>query len=382
DVIVAGGGIAGISAALASVRAGAKTLLVEREYALGGLATLGLVTIYLPLCDGMGRQCSFGIVEELLKLSISHGAEDLFPSAWLGEHQSLEARKKQRYEVQFSANVFAILCEELLQKEGVDILFGTTLSSVQKEGNRITHLVLEGREGRFAYECGCAIDATGDAILCREAGVPMAHYGRGNTLASWYYYMQNGKHHLQMLGYAENPIEPSTWHVGDRHYPALESEEVSEMMQNAHRQILAHFLKRGDVSEEYALTTIPTIPQLRMTSRIEGEYEMDLSDDGKFMPDSVGMITNWRKAGPVYEVPFRSLYHHSVVNLLTAGRLISANDGMWEITRVIPPCAVTGQAAGTAAAMTQDVTKLDISLLQAKLQQSGVVLHIEDLPQN
>ena len=73
DVIVAGGGIAGIAAALAAARAGKRVLLLERMFALGGLATLGLVTIYLPLCDGKGHQLSFGLAEELLKLSIREG---------------------------------------------------------------------------------------------------------------------------------------------------------------------------------------------------------------------------------------------------------------------------------------------------------------------
>ena len=71
SVIVAGGGIAGIAAALAAAREGADVLLIEREFLLGGLATLGLVTIYLPLCDGRGHQVSFGIAEELFRLSIS-----------------------------------------------------------------------------------------------------------------------------------------------------------------------------------------------------------------------------------------------------------------------------------------------------------------------
>ena len=62
-VLVAGGGIAGISAALAAARTGAKVILVEKGCFLGGLATAGLVTIYLPLCDGMGHQVSFGIAE-------------------------------------------------------------------------------------------------------------------------------------------------------------------------------------------------------------------------------------------------------------------------------------------------------------------------------
>ena len=74
DVICIGGGVAGIAAALSSTRMGAKTLLIENAYMLGGLATAGLVTIYLPLCDGEGTQLCYGISEELLRLSIQHGA--------------------------------------------------------------------------------------------------------------------------------------------------------------------------------------------------------------------------------------------------------------------------------------------------------------------
>ena len=67
DTVVVGGGIAGVAAALAAARGGNKVLLCEREFILGGLGTAGLVTIYLPLCDGKGHQVSFGIAEELLK---------------------------------------------------------------------------------------------------------------------------------------------------------------------------------------------------------------------------------------------------------------------------------------------------------------------------
>ena len=63
DVVVAGGGIAGVAAALAAKRNGAKVLLIEKQFLVGGLATLGLITIYLPLCDGEGKQVSFGIAE-------------------------------------------------------------------------------------------------------------------------------------------------------------------------------------------------------------------------------------------------------------------------------------------------------------------------------
>ena len=69
DVAVVGGGIAGIAASLSAAREGAKTILLEQQYVLGGLATAGLITIFLPLCDGLGRQVTFGIAEELLQLS-------------------------------------------------------------------------------------------------------------------------------------------------------------------------------------------------------------------------------------------------------------------------------------------------------------------------
>lgn len=111
DVVVAGGGIAGISAALAAARAGSRVLLLERLFALGGLATLGLVTIYLPLCDGVGHQLSFGIAEELLHLSIKHGWECDYPNTWIdGE----KYHGKQRYEVRYNAQVFATAVENLL----------------------------------------------------------------------------------------------------------------------------------------------------------------------------------------------------------------------------------------------------------------------------
>ena len=115
DVVVCGGGIAGISAAVAAARHGAKVLLLEREYALGGLATLGLVTIYLPLCDGTGRQVCFGLAEELLRLSISNGIEDLYCPEWL-ESGSEEERKKTRFQVRYNPYVFAIEAEKLLRK--------------------------------------------------------------------------------------------------------------------------------------------------------------------------------------------------------------------------------------------------------------------------
>ena len=98
DVLVCGGGFAGIAAALSAARSGKRVILLEKTYTLGGLGTAGLVTIYLPLCDGMGQQVSFGIAEELFRLSISMGMEPQlemrYPDIWLDEDRASERNEK------------------------------------------------------------------------------------------------------------------------------------------------------------------------------------------------------------------------------------------------------------------------------------------------
>ena len=87
------------------------------------------------------------------------------------------------------------------------------------------------------------------------------------------------------------------------------------------------------------------------------------------------MVSDRKKRGPIYEVPFRTLYNSNVKNLICVGRCTSVNETMWDIMRVIPCCAVTGQAAGTVAAMTDDFSTLNIKELQEALKDNGVVLH-------
>ena len=86
------------------------------------------------------------------------------------------------------------------------------------------------------------------------------------------------------------------------------------------------------------------------------------------------VIGNWKRPGPSYEIPFEALYSDQIKNLAVAGRCIGVTDDMWDVTRVIPACAVTGQAAGTAAALFDDFGRADIRLLQQTLSAAGVRL--------
>ena len=375
DTVVVGGGFAGVAAALAAARGGNKVLLCEREFMLGGLGTAGLVTIYLPLCDGMGHQVSFGIVEELFKLSISKGWEARYPKAWL-EGGTFEEKAQTRYLVRYNAHVCAVLYEQLLLKEGIDLLFGTVVCGTSVENGCITHVMIENKGGRSAVEVGNVIDCSGDADICALAGENTAMFGPGVVSSGWYYYCDDGKYDLQYVGVDCTKPERC---MGLRRYGGVDGKELSDYVIESHDNMLKHFLGKGDLSENHMLATMATIPQVRMTRRLASGVELDLSDDKRYFEDSVGLFPNWRKKGPVYELPYATLHGKKIKNLATAGRCFSVTDAMWDISRVIPVCAVSGEAVGTAAAMGKNFDEIDVSALQNKLRENGVKLHVSEV---
>ena len=382
EVAVCGGGFAGISAALAAAREGKKVVLFEKQYILGGLGSAGLVTIYLPLCDGYGHQVSFGIAEELLKLSVQYGSEDKYPENWL-DNIGTRTEKDKRYETQFNAQLFAILAEKLLLENGVEILYGTYVVDVKIKNNKIKQLIVENKSGKTKYSVCAVVDTTGDCDIANFADVPTKNFQQGNVLAAWYYSTDKNGYKLNTLGFADVPEEERTNDTSkpliNRRFTGLDSKELSEMICQSHKTILNDWLKKREYEPERVISTIATIPQIRMTRKLVGEYELAHTEEHKYFEDSIGMISNWKKRGPIYEVPFRTLYNKKIKNLIIAGRCTSVNETLWDVMRVIPCCAVTGQAAGTAAAMTNDFPKLNISLLQQKLKANGVVLHKKDI---
>ena len=388
DVLIVGGGIAGVAAAMAAARGGAKVTLIEREYGLGGLATLGLIAIYLPLDDGLGNQVIRGIGEELFRLSIRHGCDGKAPTAWL-ENGTLEERKKGRFVAQFNPMLFSLEMERTLRDLGVHILYGTVAVSVIKDGNRIAAVVVENKSGRSAIECSVCIDSSGDADVAYLAGADTVLHEGGNGIASWYYYKEKDAVKLKMFGLADLPPKKpgevkddpydneKVASLTNMRFSGVNGPELSDAVIQAHEKMYEDIMKHRDQDADYAPVAISSIPLVRMSRRIAGEYTMDETEVRVPFEDSIGLTGDWRRPGPCFEIPFRTLYSAKVPNLICAGRNISVTDSMWDITRVIPPCAVTGEAAGTAAAMTDDFTALDVSKLQSKLAEQNVQLHIE-----
>jgi len=360
---------------------GKKVVLFEREYMLGGLATAGLITIYLPLCDGYGHQVSFGIAEELLKLSITYGNEGDYPDNWL-DGIGTKTEKDKRYLVQYNPQVFAILAEQLLIKEGVDILYGSYVVDAETEKEKIKNLTVYNKSGKEIYEAKSFVDASGDCDIAKFAGAPTENFKQGNVLAAWYYY-DDKKYTLRSLGASDIPDEEKTGNepkpLVNRRFTGLDGKEISEMVSLSHNAILSDWLKMREAKEDACIATIPTIPQIRMTRKIIGEYILSHKEEHTYFEDSIGMVSNWKRRGPVYEVPFRTLYSKEIKNLIVAGRCTSVDETLWDVMRVIPCCAVTGQAAGTAAAMTDDFSSLNVKELQHALTENGVVLHEKDI---
>lgn len=382
EIAVCGGGFAGVSAALSASRLGKKVVLFEKEYMLGGLGTAGLITIYLPICDGLGKQVSFGIAEELLKLSIKYGYEDLYPDNWL-DGVGTKTEKDKRYEVQYNPQVCAILMEKLLIENGVDIMYGSYVIDAEVLNGKIDNLTVVNKSGQTKYYIKSVVDATGDCDVAKFSSAPTEEYEQKNVLAAWYYSIVDGKYDLHKRGLADLPKEelvgrPPVKHLVDKRFTGLDGEELSEMVTLSHNEIFNNFLNKRKSDKDF-IVTMPTIPLVRMTRKIVGEYTLKYNEMHTYFEDSIGMVSNWKVRGPIYEVPFTTLYNGKVKNLICAGRCTSVDQRLWDVMRVIPCCVITGQAAGTASALTDDFSTLDIKKLQKVLVDNGVKLHEFDL---
>ncbi len=384
DVLVAGGGIAGVAAALAAARSGKKTLLCEKEYLLGGLATVGMVALYLPIDDGNGKQVSFGLAEELLRLTVKDGPARYryngkdnvyYPAAWL-EGKPVKPGEA-RFRTHYNPYIYALDLENLLTKEGVEILYGTWVADARVENGVLTHVILENIDGRTAVEVGGAVDATGDAVLAQAAGEETAVWPYGNVHSAWYMTTHDGMPDLvpfsEKIALPGKPLDEGKTVVS-----GLDARENSCFLRETHAMLLQDLAKKTAANPETQIVTMPTIPDMRMTRRIVGLTQSEARHEGQYLPDSVGCFGNWRKPDGGYELPLGSLFGARVKNLTAAGRCMSAADDIWDLTRVIPVCAVTGEAAGVAAAMSRDLPSLPVADVQAELVRRSVKLHLKD----
>ena len=374
DVIVVGGGIGGVAAAVAAARNGAQVILLEKQINLGGLATLGLINWYEPLCDGRGNQVVGGLGEELLRLSIRYGMENL-PAQWGGEGRN--RCHYDRFATKYSPTIFSLALDVWLKENGVTIRFDTLATYPVMENGKVAGIVAETVSGKEFYGCKFVVDATGDASVCVGAGLPTR---MGTNYLS---YVAHWVKREDMQSDDENVLRKWIWRGGTasgENHPAghpliTDYDSDSENAFIAWGKQAAFDYIKDQPKNDRELTSIPTMPQYRKIRCLVGDTTF-IGEQGN-CEDSVGTCGDFRHRGPVFHIPYSCLYNRQVSNLITAGRVVSADGEGWEIVRVIPVCALTGQAAGTAAALAlkshKDFATVDVAHLQETLKNQGVL---------
>ena len=380
DVVVCGGGVAGCAAAIQAARSGAKTILLEKTVFPGGLATSGLIYIYLPICDGYGKQMIYGLGEELLHSSIKYGPGNI-PENWKDP-----AGKKfnQRFFTMFSPASFVLSLDEKLEEAGVDVWFDTLVCSAETDAeNRIRAVEVENKSGRIRIEAHCFIDTTGDADLAVQCGAEVMT--GSNKLSAWA--VEYDKHAGEDWHKLAPPLGRVVLNELDpeaEEYRGISGKGVSRFirktrsfLRDRYRTAFANGVSREDMFP----LLLPAMADFRTTRFIKGKIVLDGSMSEQSFEDSIGMIGDWTKPAPGVELPYSILLPEKVRGLLAAGRCISVKGESVERTRVIPVAVMTGQVAGLAASIAVAKNcmpdEVPVAELQEKLKEYGFILHKE-----
>ena len=383
DIVVVGGGVSGIAAALAAARAGKKVALIEKTVLLGGLATTGLIYIYLPLCDGYGQQVTFGIAEELLKLSIKYGPGNI-PEGWGNKESKNELKRLQ---TTFSPASFILAIDEVLQEANIDVwLDSLVCDTILDESNKITEIVIENDSGRGKIKAKCFIDASGSALLVRRSGGEVKH--ENNSLAFWAQERVKNNHNNFLADNIKiTPYGSDSTDKEKQIHKGICGKMTSDFILKGRKLLLDHYkqLYKQGIANRFDTfpLALPAMAQFRKIAAIKGEKELHDDQHGVYVEDSIGIVSDWRKSGLNWEIPFGTMLPVNLKGVLVAGRSIASFGDAWEVTRVIPAAALTGEVAGIAASIAVEKNiipkKINIKDLQQKLYDKNFKLHLAEL---
>ena len=404
-VLVAGGGPAGVAAALAAARHGARVTLVERYGFLGGLWTTALVN---PILDYRGKG---GVVAELMGRLEGMGA--ITPQA------------------RFDPEALKVLLDRMLLEAGVDIRLHRWVADAIVEGDRVRGVITESKSGRQAMLAQVVIDCTGDGDVCARAGVPYTKGREGDGLmqAMTTFFLlanvrfqQSGTYQIFDLLQEAAQREGLDYHVPYRRptvfnlpgeglalvqlahtygYDGTDADDLTRAEMEGRQQIqdAVHILTQH-VPEFKGAVLAATAPQVgvRETRHVQGRFRLQEKDllEGRQFEDGICTVrfgidvhgplpTGEHKTieiagGPVkpYQIPYRCLLPANREGLLMAGQCISATSRAHSSLRVTGDCLAMGQAAGTAAAMSValgiEPGELDAGALVQRLVDDGVLL--------
>ena len=387
DVVVVGGGPAGFAAAVSAARQGSSVILLERHNHLGGLWTGGLV---LPVLNtrGAGPDGSW--------TKVVHGISDDVCGRLFGMGMCINEMNPM-----VDPEACKYVLDEMCREAGVQTIFFSTAADVILSGSRIEAVVIECKSGRLAIRCRTVVDCSGDGDVMAWSGVPFReikyHIGLlarlGNTDR-----VDTGAEGFkaQYVGGA-TPIPGVTMlHMrGEEQQDGLDILNLSRLQQKFRRQIWERVQDIKSKPGYEKVFLLETAPQLgvRVTRALEAVHTVTLEESmtRTEFPDAIGMSgasdpIPYRGGvvkgadRPVWQIPYRALLPRGCDNLLVAGRCFGFEEGLAWDAREIGTCFVTGQAAGTAAAMAASArcaaAEIDVSRLRQELLKQRVTLSV------
>jgi hypothetical protein len=419
DVVVVGGGMAGVSAALAASRSGSKVLLLEKNGALGGTATLCMLGEMNAYSIG-GKRLYGGITAETVEALISEGRGVLMEGIPMSADPSVVVDR-----VRYDPEYLKILLDELLRQADVTVLFYCYLSGVKRRGNLVSEVIFQSLFEKIVTRGDVFIDATGNVNVAFKANfatnrplceslqatslmfrVCGADTGRLGNLKA--YELTELIRHGHSQGFLPakylsiSPV-PGTKDVIINATRMIRIdheliEDISSAQMEGRQQIkrIMEFLRRDipGFEKAYLVAIAPNLG-IRDRRHIVGKYTLTGKDVlmGRMFDDSIavggypidihhdktqGVV--FKKVGGkgIYGIPYRCLLPQDAQGLIVAGKGVSADDEAFASLRVIPTVMAIGEAAGTAASLARKQEKnpdeIDVYALRETLKEQGVVL--------
>ena len=395
DVLVVGGGPAGVAAAIAAARAGAKTLLIERFGYLGGTATASLMACingFRNQVEPDATQTVRGIAEEIiLRLKAMDG---LGRSPYQQKSYPTEPGKLE-YSYAVDTEKLKYVTLKMCVEAGVDLLFHTWFCDQIVDSAAVRGAIVENKSGRQALMAKVVVDASGDADLAARAGAPCWQV-RGDEAPrlndGLMYRIEFGAKRPEGEYNCDFGGNAVVWGPAVGPINGVDAEQVSQAETDARLRVYEDFAEKQKEHPELADAKVIETPPLlgiRQTRFIEGEYKLTADDaiSGRRFDDVVAISScpiihyyGYRRylEHEGYDIAYRCLIPKAVDNLLVAGRSISSEQQPYESHRAMAPIMAIGQAAGAAAALCSQTgvrpRDLDVTRLQQLLISQGVEL--------
>lgn len=412
DVVIAGGGTAGVAAAAGAARSGARTLLIERNPYLGGEATNSGVAAFCGFftCGG-----------DPVKVVAGMGDRVLEEMEKLGDTMTYIISAAGNKNINFQPEYLKCALDNLMDAEGVDCLMHTWIIGAKTEKGKILSLECMDDEGIFTVQASCFVDASGDANLARMAGAETVWGDEdGNVQAATLTFRLSGVDTEKPM--TPDAVERAVLRAKEAGTPfltrekgfiqvrdhsdivtvllptvipkGLDGRELTALEKDGRRQALsyAEALKRYMPGMEHSELAVmgPSIG-FRETRRIVGKKAVTAEDvlerrkyedgiaRGGWKPEIHKSRTKMAEYmevenGSYFDIPLGALQSVNIGNLYGAGRIVSSDAIGFAAVRVMGTCFATGHGAGVAAACQVLKGAADIGDIRAELEKQGALI--------